>query len=101
MSAEAIAVVGAAVGLLAVLLPVILTQGASLRHEIDALRAEVGEVRRDLHTLSDRVARIGGCADRAVAPGEWFPNGRRHHHHGRTDDRAPAARGCTAHGSRT
>ena len=68
MSAEAIAVVGAAVGLLAVLLPVILTQGASLRHEIDALRAEVGEVRRDLHTLSDRVARIEG-----VLTGPWRP----------------------------
>ena len=42
--------------MLAVLLPVILTQGASLRRELDTLRVDVGEVRRDVHALSDRVA---------------------------------------------
>ena len=47
--------------MLAVLLPVILTQGASLRRELDAVRADVGEVRRDLHDVSDRVARIEGA----------------------------------------
>ena len=51
---------GANAALLAVLLPVILSQGASLRREIDTLRGDVGEVRRDLHALSDRVARIEG-----------------------------------------
>ena len=35
-------------------------QGASLRREIDTLRVDVGEVRRDLHGLRDRVARIKG-----------------------------------------
>ena len=58
--------------LLAVLLPVILTQGASLRRELDTVRADVGEVRRDVHDVSDRVARIEGAltgrpADGAVA----------------------------------
>ena len=59
---------GAVAALLAVLLPVILTQGASLRRELDAVRADVGEVRaavgevrRDLHDVSDRVARIEGA----------------------------------------
>ena len=52
---------GAVAALLAVLLPVILTQGASLRRELDATRADVGEVRRDLHDVSDRVARIEGA----------------------------------------
>ena len=47
--------------LLAVLLPVILTQGASLRRELDTVRADVGEVRRDVHDVSDRVARIEGA----------------------------------------
>ena len=36
-------------------------QGASLRREIDTLRGDVAEVRRDLHALSDRVARIEGA----------------------------------------
>ena len=52
---------GAVAAMLAVLLPVILTQGASLRRELDAVRADVGEVRRDLHDVSDRVARIEGA----------------------------------------
>ena len=57
MSAEAIAVVAAAVGLLAVLLPLLLT-----------IRADVGEVRRDLHALAERVARIEGALT-----GPWRP----------------------------
>ena len=71
MSAAAVTLfgaLGAVAALLAVLLPVILTQGASLRRELDAVRADVGEVRadvgevrRDLHDVSDRVARIEGA----------------------------------------
>ena len=57
MSAEAFAVVAAAVGLLAVLLPLLLT-----------IRADVGEVRRDLHALAERVARIEGALT-----GPWRP----------------------------
>ena len=79
MSAEVIAIAGVGVALLAVLVPVVVTQGrrldqrldelrsaieaqgASLRREIDTLRGDVAEVRRDLHALSDRVARIEGA----------------------------------------
>ena len=43
-------------------------QGASLRREMDTLRADVGEVRRDLHGLGDRVARIEG-----TLTGPWWP----------------------------
>ena len=43
-------------------------QGTSLRREIDTLRADVAEVRRDLHVLSDRVARIEGALT-----GPWRP----------------------------
>jgi len=75
--------VGAVAAMLAVLVPVIRGQGAalrreiegqgtslrreiegqgtSLRREIDTLRGDVAEVRRDLHVLSDRVARIEGA----------------------------------------
>ena len=60
--------IGAVSAMLAVLLPVILTQGASLRREIDTLRVDVGEVRGDLHALSDRVARIEGALT-----GPWRP----------------------------
>ena len=74
--------VGTVAAVLAVLLPVILTQGASLRREIDAVRGEMGtlranvgtlrgevaEVRHDLHALSDRVARIEGALI-----GPWRP----------------------------
>ena len=73
--------VGAVAAILAVLVPVIRAQGAalrreiegqgaSLRREIDTLRADVGEARRDLHILSDRVARIEGALS-----GPWRPNG--------------------------
>ena len=51
------------------------TQGAEVRREIDSLRGEVGslrsdmaETRRDLHALSDRVARIEGALT-----GPWRP----------------------------
>ena len=57
MSTEAIAIVGAAVGLLAVLVPLLLS-----------IRADVAELRRDLHALAERVARIEG----ALA-GPWRP----------------------------
>ncbi len=82
--------VGAVAALLAVLVPVIRGQGAALRREIegqgtslrreiegqgtslsreiDTLRADVAEVRRDLHVLSDRVARIEGALT-----GPWRP----------------------------
>jgi hypothetical protein len=71
--------VGAVGAILAVLVPLIRAQGtglrreiegqgASLRREIDTLRADVGEVRRDLHVLSDRVARIEGTLS-----GPWRP----------------------------
>ena len=43
-------------------------QGKSLNCEIDTLRADVPEVRRDLHVLSDRVARIEGALT-----GPWRP----------------------------
>ena len=71
--------VGTVAAVLAVLLPVILAQGKSLRRELDHLRgdvasldarvtADVAEVRRDLHALSDRVARIEGALS-----GPWRP----------------------------
>ena len=43
-------------------------QGAGLRREVDTLRADVSEVHRDLHVLSDRVARIEGALT-----GPWWP----------------------------
>ena len=67
MSGEAIAGVGAAVGLLAVLLPVILTQGASLHREIDAIRADVGDNTARTRTVSrDSSGRRGPKAGRAT-----------------------------------
>ena len=54
------------------------TQGAEVRREIDSLRGEVGslrsdmaETRRDLHALSDRIARIEGALT-----GPWRPDQR-------------------------
>ena len=61
---------GANAALLAVLLPVILSQGASLRREIDTLRADV---RRDLHALSNRVARIEGALSVPWRPANGTP----------------------------
>ncbi|MDE0025723.1 MAG: hypothetical protein OXP69_15030 [Spirochaetaceae bacterium] len=43
-------------------------RGESLSREINTLRADVAEVRRDLHVLSDRVARIEGALT-----GPWRP----------------------------
>lgn len=81
---------GTVAAMLAVLLPVIRSQGSTLRREIegqgaslgreidtlrtdlgrelDTLRSDVAEVRRDLHALSDRVARIEGAMS-----GPWRP----------------------------
>ena len=79
MSAEAIAIVGAAVGLLGVLVPLLLTLGrridtltADLSATRTELRADIAEVRRDLiartdrltddlHALAERVARMEGA----------------------------------------
>ncbi len=79
MSAEAVAIVGAAVGLLGVLMPMLLTLGRridALASDLSAtrteLRADIAEVRRDLitrtdrltdnlHALAERVARMEGA----------------------------------------
>ena len=72
MSAEAVAIVGVGVALLAVLVPLLLTLAANLGRRIDALAADVAEVRRDLiartdrltddlHSLGERVARMEGA----------------------------------------
>ncbi len=71
--------VGTVTAVLAVLLPVILAQGKSLRRELDHVRADLradvarldGRLDRmaaDLHALSDRVARIEGALT-----GPWRP----------------------------
>lgn len=82
MSGEAIAVVAAAVGLLAVLVPLLLTiRGdvrdlrAETRAEIGTmrteLRTEIGATRAELHALAERVARIEGSL--ATLTGPWRP----------------------------
>ena len=75
MSAEAIAIV-AAVGLLAVLVPLLLTLAAGIRRELDLVRADVAEVRRDLGdrvtAMGERVARIEGAL---TGPGRSDANG--------------------------
>ncbi len=64
MSAEAVAIVGVGVALLAVLVPLLLTVAARLQRRIDTLaaelasahtelRADVAEVRRDLQARSN------------------------------------------------
>ena len=90
MSAEAIAIAGVGVALLAVLVPVVVLQSRRLEQRIDALaadlsatrtelRADVAEVRRDLiartdrltddlHSLAERVARMEGALT-----GPWRP----------------------------
>lgn len=68
MSAEAIAIVGVGVALLAVLVPLLLTVAANLGRRIDSLAADVAEVRRALHALAERVARIEGALT-----GPWLP----------------------------
>ena len=80
MSAEAIAIAGVGVALLAVLVPVGGTASRCLEQRIDArcrrsdgypnraAHRHVAEVRRDLHALAERVARIEG-----VLTGPWRP----------------------------
>ena len=69
MSGESTAIVGAAVGMLAVLVPLLLTLAAGIiRRELDHVRADVAEARRDLHALAERVARIEGAMN-----GPWRP----------------------------
>ena len=96
MSGEAIAIAGAAVGLLAVLVPLILTLHGRVVAEVASVRGEVVEVRRDLHAeatairadvhteatairadvhaLAERVARIEGAMSGPLASaGERHP----------------------------
>ena len=79
VSAEAIAIAGVGVALLAVLVPVVVLQSRRLEQRIDAvadaltatrteLRADVAEVCRYLHALAERVARIEGALT-----GPWRP----------------------------
>ena len=83
MSAEAVAIIGAAVGVLGVLVPLMLylhgRQAADLAATRAELRGDVAEVRRDLHAeattiradlhaLAERVARIEGAMT-----GPWRP----------------------------
>ena len=78
MSAEAIAIIGVGVALLAVLMPLLLalgrrmdrfearthTRAETLSADISGVgqevRADLAELRPDLHVLSDRMARIEG-----------------------------------------
>ena len=62
---EAIAIVAVGAALLAVLVPLLLT----IRGDVAAMRAELAEVRRDLHALGERVARIEGALT-----GPWRPS---------------------------
>ena len=75
VSAEAIAIAGVGVALLAVLVPVVVLQSRRLEQRIDAIvealastRAELSEVRRVLRALAERVARIEGALT-----GPWRP----------------------------
>ena len=82
VSAEAIAIAGVGVALLAVLVPVVVLQSRRLEQRIDAvadaltatradvaeLRTELAEVHRDLHALAERVARVEGALT-----GPWRP----------------------------
>ena len=61
VSAEAIAIAGVGVAPLAVLVPLILTLHGRVV-------AELGELRRDLHAIAERVARIEGALT-----GPWRP----------------------------
>ena len=62
------AVVGAAVGMLAVLVPLLLTLAAGIRRELDHLRADVHDLRNRVDALTERVARIEGALT-----GPWRP----------------------------
>ena len=71
VSAEAIAIVGVGVALLAVLVPLLLALGRRMDRidaQIDAMATDVAELRRDLHHLAERVARIEGALT-----GSWRP----------------------------
>ena len=67
MSAEAVAIAGVGVALLAVLVPLLV----SIRGDVRDLRVETAAIRRDLHALAERVARIEGALG-AIA-GHWRP----------------------------
>ena len=67
MSAEAIAIAGVGVALLAVLVPLLV----SIRGDVRDLRAETDAIRRVLHALSERVARIEGAMGALAGP--WRP----------------------------
>ena len=75
MSAEAVAIVGVGVALPAVLVPLILTLHGRVIGEIGDVRrtltADVADVRRDLHALAERVARIEGTMAALTSP--WRP----------------------------
>ena len=69
MSAEAIAIAGVGVALLTVLVPLLV----SIRGDVRDLRAATAAIRRDLHALAERVARIEGAMGamaKFLAPGE-------------------------------
>ena len=72
MSAEAVAIIGVGVALLAVLVPLILTLHGRVVGEIGEVRrslsTDVAEVRRDVHAIAERVARIEGALT-----GPWRP----------------------------
>ena len=62
---------GVVAAMLAVLVPLLLTLGRRMDRmdtRFDALAADVAEVRRDLHALAERVARIEGALT-----GPWRP----------------------------
>ena len=67
MSAEAIAIAGVGMALLAVPVPLLV----SIRGDVRDLRAETAAIRRDLHALAERVARIEGAMGAFVGP--WRP----------------------------
>ena len=72
MSVEAVAIVAVGVGILAVLVPLMVTLHGRTDRRIDALASDMAEVRRDVHALAERVAR--GRHDRPLAAaGERHP----------------------------
>ena len=84
MSGEAVAIIGAAVGLLGVLVPLMLylhgrlaadlaATRIELRGDVAAVRADVAEVRRDVHALAERVARIEGAMSAPWRPANGTP----------------------------
>ena len=64
MSAEAIAIVGVGVALLAVLTPLLLAQGRRL----DRIESRIDRIEATLHALAERVARIEDALT-----GPWRP----------------------------